>query len=80
MGQVENVGAGTFLLHDMGFEIVDWHPQTDGRGKPTQVHMLLRTGDAPGDPTIVIRLKSRTGYENFVRDLKAHADRVWPLE
>lgn len=55
-------------------EVASWCPTPDATGPATQVHLLLRMGEA----THVIRLKSRAAADSLIAALREHTDYVWP--
>lgn len=55
--------------------VVEWHPQEEGAGHPTQVHVVLTFGPAMH---ALIRLKSRAAAVSLIAALQEHADAVWP--
>lgn len=59
-----------------GYHVGEWTPERDGKGKTTQVHLLLEIGHE--GPPIVLRLKSRKACETLISALQTHMDGVWP--
>lgn len=57
--------------------INEWHPERDGKGKPTQVHLALTPKNYPG-VRLIMRLKSRRAIDDLIAALQKHADSVWP--
>lgn len=61
-----------------GMTVCQWHPLPDGKGLPTQVHILI---DVEGLPVpLCIRFRSRVAVDAIVGALTEHANEVWPEE
>ena len=54
----------------------EFHPEPDGRRKPTQVHLTATPKGRP-DVAIIMRFKSRRSLDQLVAALEHHADRVF---
>lgn len=57
--------------------VIEWHPVKDGKGLPTQVHVLL--GIPSAELHIALRLKSRRAALEVIAALQKHTDAVWPV-
>lgn len=57
-------------------DVVEWHPEPDGRGKPEQVHILYKA--VGRDMRLIVRLKSRRILDELAAALIEHGDAVWP--
>jgi len=77
VNEVKNLsGLKIFELEEI--RINEYHPQDDGKGLPTEVHMALRLMGAPPNMLMVMRLKSRRAVDDLVTALCRHRDNVWP--
>ena len=56
------------------YGVFEWHPDKDGKGKPTMVFLNFKIKDIQ----IGIRLKSKGELLRLVEALKRHGDNVWP--
>ena len=59
-----------------GIDITQWHEQEDGKGKPSQVHMLLELHGI--DAILVMRFKGPVTITKVINGLIEHRDEVWP--
>lgn len=59
-----------------GYEVAEWTPLPDGKGKPQQVHFVLRCGPA----MFTLRMKSSRAVNELIETLATHRDGVWPPE
>ena len=53
----------------------EWHPLPDGKGKPSQVHMMLEVSGF--DYPLVIRFKSARPIDELIMALITHRNNVW---
>lgn len=68
--------AGMPAIEIDRYEVREWHPLPDGKGKPTQVHFLLYLKGL--EPPLVIRLKSKDAADTLIESLTRHRLAVWP--
>jgi hypothetical protein len=61
-----------------GIDIVEFHPLPDGKGNPTQVHLITRPKGAPENFRLVMRFKSRQIITEVIDALVKHRNHVWP--
>ena len=59
-------------------QVNEFHPENDGKGEPTEVHMCLKPVGAPPNMLLVLRLKSKRAINEVVDALVKHRDNVWP--
>ena len=57
-------------------EVTEWHPFRDGRGKPTEVHVLMRLQGIEDLP-LMIRFKSPGTLDAVIAALATHRFNVW---
>ena len=60
-----------------GLHVVEWMPERDGNGTPTQVHVYM---PLPADIQVVVRFKSQRTLDKFIAALTVHRNNVWPPE
>jgi len=58
------------------FDIAEWHPEPDGRGRPTQVHLMFKVQGLP-DLTMVLRCKGPDGLAKIINALAEHGRNVF---
>jgi hypothetical protein len=68
-----NVDARTKPIES--YEIAQWHPLPDGKGKPTAVCFIL---NVKGEPPKAMRMKSRRAVDELIEALILHRDSVFP--
>jgi hypothetical protein len=56
--------------------IAEWHPERDGRGRPTQVHLLLKLVGRP-DSTFVMRFRGPDTLALIINALTEHGTNVF---
>lgn len=56
-------------------EVCEWHPDENGQGKPTQVHILYKVAGSP--VRLLLRLKSARAVDDLVAALLSHRFNVW---
>jgi hypothetical protein len=57
-------------------DIVEWHPERDGRGAPTQVHVLLQLKDQP-ETLHILRFHGPDTLAQIVNALREHGTNVF---
>lgn len=60
-------------------QINEFHPEPDGKGKPTQVHLCMKLKNAPDNMLLVLRLMSRRACVELIEALTKHTDSVFPV-
>ena len=77
-----NMRDGKYVaMPDGGLSVCAWGPEEDGKGRPTQVHLVLNLGAVfpeLGDVNFVQRLKSGPGVDVLIRLLAQYRNEVWP--
>jgi hypothetical protein len=71
----ENINEVMFDVRDM--EVANWHDLADGKGLPTEVHIIIRVPGISMFP-LVIRFKSARSIDQIIAILQRHRDDVWP--
>lgn len=72
----EPVNTSGMKFYDIkGLSVKEWHPLSDGKGEPTQVHLVLEVEGIPYP--IILRLKSRRLVDELMTALLSHAINVW---
>lgn len=56
--------------------ISEWHPEPDGRGRPTQVHLMFTVQGVP-DMTMVLRCKGPDMLARIINALSEHGRNVF---
>jgi predicted signal transduction protein with EAL and GGDEF domain len=71
--------AGVEYIELEAIDINEFHPENDGRGKATEVHLCLKLKAPAGSkqPFFVMRFKGRHTLDQIIAALKEHADRVF---
>ena len=59
--------------------VFEWHPLPEGRGKPTQVHMVMNL-EGTDDISLIIRFKGPGTLDAVIAALATHRFNVWPNE
>ena len=72
-------GMKTLEVRLDSIEVVEYHPMPDGRGKPTQVHVLYRL-EGLEDTPLILRFKGPGTLDSFIAALATHRFNVWPNE
>lgn len=69
-------------LADQGLRILEgmlhvssWTPEPDGRGRPTQVHLVMSLGNNLG---VTCRLRSARAVDQLIHVLAEYRNEVWP--
>ena len=60
-----------------GYTVIEWSPDEDHSGGPTQVHVLLPMDSIMEGAAIALRLKSRRAIQELIDTLEKHRDSVW---
>jgi hypothetical protein len=68
--------AGMAYFEIEEYRVAEYHPLPDGRGLPTQVHVLFQIRGI-AEP-LVLRIKSRQAAREMIAALKRHTENVWP--
>lgn len=69
--------AGLAYFDVEEIRIAAWHPLPDGRGEPTQVHMMIRIA---GFPTpFVTRFLGPRSLDRIIEALRENRAAVWPI-
>lgn len=76
-----NCDDGPMIISDH-YSIYEWTPERDGKGKPTQVHLVIPVAlSTPGKPDIrlevAMRIKSPRALDELVGVLLRHRQGVW---
>lgn len=64
-----------------GLSVCAWTPEEDGKGRATQVHLVMNLrelDESLGDVNLVHRMKSGPGADQLIRLLAKYRDEVWP--
>lgn len=72
---IENCSDRPHVVCD-GYRIAEWHPEPDGQGLPTQVHLVVDLPDDLG--ALVLVFKARAAVDILIGALETHRDGVWP--
>lgn len=56
------------------FHVREWHPLSNGEGRPAQVHLCA---EIPGVVRFAMRLKSKEAMDEFIAKLQEHRNKVW---
>lgn len=56
-------------------EVYEWHPLPEGRGQPTQVHVIIRLKDMA--VPLVMSFKRPLTIDHFIAALQQHRESVW---
>lgn len=67
-------GMGYYDIESV--EIAQFHPEPDGKGRPTQVHIMLTVEGF--DYPLTMRIKSKAACEQIIFALMTHSKEVWP--
>ena len=76
--------AGIDYFPIESIDVAEFHEEDDGKGDPTQVHLIFHIGDSETDiidgplPIFVCRMKSRRIVDKLITSLITHSRRVWP--
>ena len=62
-------------VDEVGMQIREYHPEKDGKGKPSEVHLLI---DAGADTLLALRFMEPDTLRTLVGALSVHATNVWP--
>jgi hypothetical protein len=75
---VENVDESGAFIPCEGYSICEWHPERDGKGKPTAVVLRLPV-ELPDLPRFefALRLKSADAVNTLIKALARHRLSVW---
>ena len=57
-------------------DIAEWHPEPDGRGNPTQVHLMLQLKGHP-ETLQILRFHGPDTLARIVKALTAHGTNVF---
>ena len=57
-------------------DIAEWHPEPDGRGRPTQVHLMLQLKGQP-ETLQVLRFRGPDTLAMIVKALTEHGTNVF---
>jgi hypothetical protein len=68
--------AGTAYYEIEVVRVAEFHEEADGRGPPTQVHLLLKVGGLPHP--LVLRFKGPGTIGQLIAMLRRHRANVWP--
>ena len=71
---VNLAGQGYYEIESV--EIVQFHPEADGKGRPTQVHVIMTITEL--DYPLTMRIKSKAACEQLIFALMSHSKEVWP--
>lgn len=74
---VKNLDESPHLALD-GYSIAEWGPERDGKGKPTQVHLVLEVKEL--GVSFVIRFKSADAVDRHIAALLRHRSNVFGAE
>ncbi len=69
----KNINEVVFPIEEV--EVASWTPERDGKGKCTQVHMILKARGA--EHPMVVRFKSPVTLQNLIDSLIEHRDYVF---
>lgn len=70
----ENLDTKPTLFVEME-GVFEWTPERDGRGRPTEVHVVFDVAD--GRARMIMRLKSSDAVDLFIATLMRHRNSVW---
>jgi hypothetical protein len=76
MNRVPRNVAGLAILEIEEYSVNNWHPLADGKGLPTQVHLVFKLRGI-AEP-LVLRLKSARAADQLIAILERHRNDVWP--
>ena len=71
----ENLAGQEFYKIE-SIEVLEYHPEPDGVGEPTEVHLWLKIEGAEDTP-FVIRFHSPRGVDELIVALITHRKAVW---
>jgi hypothetical protein len=80
---VENLDESDIMfLPCEGYTVSEWHPERDGRGKPTAIVLrmpLAMIGPLKGMPPVEVclRIKSADSVDELIATLMRHRNSVW---
>lgn len=72
--EVENTAEMRFV-EILSLSIRQWHPDPDGNGRPSQLHLMLKIAESL---PIVLRLKSAEVTDALIEALVRNRQDVWP--
>lgn len=71
---VNLAGQGYYEIESV--EVAQFHPEPDGKGRPTQVHVMMTISEL--DFPLTMRIKSKVACEQLIFALMEHSKEVWP--
>ena len=74
-----NMKDGVYVpCEGANLSVCAWTPEDDGRGKTTQVHLVLNLPNVMEGFKVVHRMKSGPGVDQLIRLLAEYRGEVWP--
>lgn len=70
-----NLSDGVYIVSE-GYEVAAYTPNKDGKGRPTEVHLILDLEKSMGG-NIVMRIKSAEELDRMIEVLKIYRNQVW---
>jgi len=67
--------AGLVFFEITGIDVMEYHLLPDGRGKPTEVHLMITVKGSPAP--LVMRFKSARGLDALIDALNTHRQNVF---
>ena len=67
-------GKDAYMLPVDGLHIYEWHPEKDGKGDPTEVHLII---EPTPDVALVFRFKSKRALNKLIAALTVHGQNVF---
>ena len=68
--------AGVEFFEIEKIEVGEFHELEDGKGPPSEVHLLLTLAGFPYP--LIMRFKSRPTLDELIANLIRHGKEVWP--
>jgi hypothetical protein len=66
---------GRKILPIESYEVLEWMPELDGKGNPTQIHILMNIKNSL--MSFCIRIKSPEECDRMIATLQRHRESVW---
>ena len=76
----QNIEDMAFQIVELeGIDIAQWHPEKDGKGKPTEVHMRLSVKEFP-QFGFAVRFKGKRTLDAVISSLAMHRRDVFGVD
>lgn len=76
----KNIDDYSITIPAKGYRVAAWTPERDGKGTPTQVHLVIELDGGPEiDGIAAMQLKTPRAVDELIGDLQRYRDQVWPL-